>query len=612
MSEAAKTPPPAAAPARAQFKPLNKVENLAELFKHPDFAARIASAAPKHFNAERLLRTMVLATQKTPKLLEVSPMQMLGACITLAALGLEPNTPLQHAHLIPFEVTKWNPATKNRDYIRTDVQVIIGYQGYLDLIYRSGQVESVDCKVYYQDEVDSGAFSYEYGSNKHLHHKPDDKVRAPNEEPAGAYMYAKLKSGGEVFEVMPAAKIHQMRARSQGYRTAMRAYDSAVESNKDPLKDKRYTEAPWIKDPESMWRKTPLRAGQKWLPKSIELAAALAADERPIDFTQITSGDMVLEGTFAVEEDAEPGEEAPGTKTASPAPTEPAREAVAEKPRQTRTTKAAKEPPAPAKPAAEPAHDIEGEIVYPLFNYLAEEDDGPFGPTKNAVDFALDFQQSWNTTLPEHRRALMEANADCITEAMNRDPQANTILQPFVIEMAPKDPAPSPETENFSEEKFEISRTKTPAGAWDVVAWTNKAKAMMSKFTDVSQFAGLYQVNEATIKSLPATARTILDNYREDRMKALAATEPQDDDMPDYSDVPMPDEEEPPAAIDEWQAMHDKFSADFASVGSLGDLSEIARNAAVKVQLRKLQETRPDLAESLNQKYRAREVELRG
>ena len=84
-------------PKRGDFKPLNKVATLGEMFEHPDFKNRIAAAAPRHMHAERLLRTFVLAVQKTPKLAQVSPMNMLGAFITLASLGLEPNTPLGHA-----------------------------------------------------------------------------------------------------------------------------------------------------------------------------------------------------------------------------------------------------------------------------------------------------------------------------------------------------------------------------------------------------------------------------------------------------------------------------------------------------------------------------------
>lgn len=597
MSEEQKPSPPS----RAAMKPLNKVENLAELFKHPDFKERIASAAPKHFNAERLLRTMVLATQKVPKLLDVSPMQMLGACITLAALGLEPNTPLQHAHLIPFEVTKWNPTTRQREHVRTDVQVIIGYQGYVDLIYRSGLVESVHCDVWYQDEEDSGAFDYEYGSKQHLFHKPSNVARKPNEEPAGAYMHATLKGGGEIFEVMPAVKIHLTRSRSQGFRAAMNAHDDAVSNNRDPMKDKRYSEAPWIKDPESMWRKTVLRLGQKWLPKSIELASALAADERPIDFSKITSGDMVIDGTFAVEDD-----EPPPAETQRPAPeAQPSRETVAEKPKPSRTAKAPKPAQEPPKPPEEPEaldDGQNGQIVFPMFNQYGEEDDGPFGPAPDPVSFAKDFRQRWNNTMPDDRQALLEANIEAIKGAMEMNPEANVILQTFVIEVAPKPPPPDPK--NFPEEKYEISRVKSQAGAWDVVDWTNKAKAMMSGFVSVAQFAAFYEVNEATLKVLPSTAKTILTNYRDDRLQALSGGEPQDDDMPGDEEMPSP-------AMDEWVELYNQFAEDFQNAKSLGDLSGIPGNPAVKVRLRQLKEARPDLADDLTERYRAREEELR-
>jgi recombination protein RecT len=590
------------APTRAQFKPLNKVDNLAELFRHPDFKERIASAAPKHFNAERLLRTMVLATQKVPKLLEVSPMQMLGACITLAALGLEPNTPLQHAHLIPFEVNQWNPATRKREYVRTDVQVIIGYQGYIDLIYRSGLVKSVHCDVYYQDELDSGAFRYHYGTHQHLHHEPSGKVRPAEEEPAGAYMYAELKGGGEVFEVMPAVKIHLARSRSQGYRAAMWAHDDAVNNNKDPKKDKRYSEAPWIKDPEAMWRKTPLRSGQKWLPKSIEMAAAVAADERAIDFSQITSGDMVLEGSFAVEEDepATIAATAPAEVQAEvQAEAQTGAEVVVDKPKQTRAAKAAKAAPEPEK-VAEP----ETGILYPLRNAFGEDDDGPFGPADDPVEFAKIFKTAWTNAVPESRQALAEANTDALTEAMNRSIEANTILQPFILEAKAGGAA--------TEEPYVIPHAKTAKGTWDMVAWVNAAKALISNFTELEDFRRFGDVNAETIAKLSATATTILDNYVGDRREQLGLSEPVED-MPGLDDVLVPGDEEPAveAVLDEWQAMFIEFKGLFERTETLSDLNDIARNVAIKSRLASLQKARPNLASELNIIYNERSAALR-
>ena len=122
MNDAPQKP---AAPALKSFQPITKVKTLQELFDHPGLRSRMEHLLPKHLNAERMLRTLMNASLKTPGLRDVSPLSMLGAAMTIAYLGLEPNTPLQFLHLIPFRVEKWNPATKTRDYIRTDITPII-------------------------------------------------------------------------------------------------------------------------------------------------------------------------------------------------------------------------------------------------------------------------------------------------------------------------------------------------------------------------------------------------------------------------------------------------------------------------------------------------------
>ena len=168
-----------AAPRIQQYVPLGKVKSLQELFDNAEFKKRIEQAVPKHMRAERMLRTFVTAVQKTPKLMQVAPLSMLGAYITLAALGLEPNTPLQHAFLIPFDVKKWNPATRKRETQRTDVNLIIGYPGYLELISRSGKVADVHCDVVWPGDQ----FSYEYGTDRHLRHKPGREAHPDGMQP---------------------------------------------------------------------------------------------------------------------------------------------------------------------------------------------------------------------------------------------------------------------------------------------------------------------------------------------------------------------------------------------------------------------------------------------
>jgi len=604
-----------AAPKRADFVPLNKVSNLAELFRHPDFKQRLAAAVPKHFNSERLLRTMVQAVQKTPKLADVNPMSMLGACITLAALGLEPNTPLGHAHLIPFEVKKFNPSTRQREHVRTDVQVIIGYPGYLDLIYRGDKVKDVHCDVFWPDEVASGAFSYEYGSNKHLKHKPSGKPRAPGEEPAGAYMYATLHNGGEEFTVMSLADLHAIRARSQGFQAAMYAIDDCKRNNKDPAKDKRYTEAPWIKDFIAMYKKTALRAGQKWLPKSVELAAALTIDGEAetgaMDFSKIIEGNQVLDGAYETEEppqlteertvpldlkvankatvDSETGEILPsraGHKTAKKA------EPVAQQP----------EAPKTEKPASMST------TTYPLFNAFGEEDDGPSGPATDPVAFARRFAYEYAESDESGQAALREFNEDAIERASIASKEAQTMLN---AALSPAPAAAAPPTENF-EEMYDIPITKTDRGVWNQVEWVKQAKAKMSEIADAEHLHEFHKVNKAKADSLATTARTIYYNYFDGRLQHLVPKTiddgqeppPPEDGDPGYGAEPVPE--------DIWAPIARKLAEDFQAAKNIHELEALAKNVAVKAQLRQLKEARPDLAVQLEGTYSMCHEKLKG
>ena len=287
-----------AAPTRQQFKDIGKVDSLKELFEHPGFRKRIAEAAGKTLDPDRLLRMFQYAVQKQPKLAKVNPLSLMGIFISLSWLGLEPNTPLGLAHVLPFDVNKWNPQTRKREYLRTDANMIIGYQGYYDLIMRTDKVKDLECDVVWAGDE----FEYERGSNKRLIHRPKNRAHDPKEEPVYAYMFARLLNGGEVFEVLTRADVHHHRARSQAFRSAMYAHDDAVKSGKDPMRDSRYADTPWIRDPIPMFRKTALRAGQVWVPKTVEVAAAVAldavADRGEVDFSKVIDGSVIVDGGY--------------------------------------------------------------------------------------------------------------------------------------------------------------------------------------------------------------------------------------------------------------------------------------------------------------------------
>jgi recombination protein RecT len=235
--------------------PLGQVRHVRELLMNDAARGQLASVAARHMNPERMMRVVANAIRTTPQLSECEPMSMLGALMTCASLGLEPNTPLGHAYLIPF---------KNNKKGVTEVQLIVGYKGFADLARRSGQIVSLHADVVYSDDE---FWSYEYGTDMHLRHKPGPRQGVKTH----AYCHVKLKDG-EAFVVLPWQQIIKTRDNSQGWKTAVRFGKTA--------------EAPWTKYEDRMAAKTAVRAlaNAGELPLSIEFMEAMDVDEAKADF----------------------------------------------------------------------------------------------------------------------------------------------------------------------------------------------------------------------------------------------------------------------------------------------------------------------------------------
>lgn len=62
----------------------------------------IQRALPKHMDADRMARIAMTAVSSTPKLLECDQMSFIGALMQASQLGVEPNTGLGQAYLIPY------------------------------------------------------------------------------------------------------------------------------------------------------------------------------------------------------------------------------------------------------------------------------------------------------------------------------------------------------------------------------------------------------------------------------------------------------------------------------------------------------------------------------
>jgi len=205
------------------------------------YKAEIARALPRHVTPDRMLRIAMTSARKNPQLLECSPESFLGAVIQSAQLGLEPDTPLGHAYLLPY---------KNNKSGRMEVNFQPGYRGYMDLIYRTANHPILMPVAVYEGDI----FSYERGLHPKLEHKP----MPHNTEPKLTHVYcvATFPDGRKEFDVMTRQEVEARRQRS---------------------KAKGFS--PWQTDYEAMALKTVIRRFVKFLPMSAELQTAIGLDD---------------------------------------------------------------------------------------------------------------------------------------------------------------------------------------------------------------------------------------------------------------------------------------------------------------------------------------------
>jgi recombination protein RecT len=231
-------------PARplADMKPKEQIAYLLDQKKH-----ELAKMLPKTLSIERLLKVAQIAATTTPALAKCDVPSLVGAIGQCAQMGLEPNTVLGHAYLVPFNTKRKFPDGSER-WVNS-VQVIIGYKGLIDLARRSGQIVSIAA----HEVCEADHFELIYGLDEKLNHTPAMGDRGGV---IGFYAVAKLVGGGHAFEFM---SLHQVREIAKATQS---------KGNSGPWKD-HFIE---------MGRKTVIRRLAKYLPLSIEFQTAVALD----------------------------------------------------------------------------------------------------------------------------------------------------------------------------------------------------------------------------------------------------------------------------------------------------------------------------------------------
>lgn len=239
----------------------------------------IKKALPSVITPERFTRMVLSAISVNPKLGSCTPGSFLGAMMSAAQLGLEPNTPLGQAYILPY---------MNKGVLEAQFQ--LGYKGLIDLAYRSGEVEVIQSHIVYENDE----FECNYGLEPTLNHTPAADDRG---DPIKVYAMFKTKSGGFGFEVMSMADV---RRHAEKY---SKAYNSSF--------------SPWKTNFEEMAKKTVLKRVLKYAPLKSDFVRAVVQDETVkseiSEDMYSVNNEMIYEAEYTeTEVNAETGEVAEG------------------------------------------------------------------------------------------------------------------------------------------------------------------------------------------------------------------------------------------------------------------------------------------------------------
>ena len=233
--------------------PVKKEDGLKALIQSPQFKDQVAKALPKHITADRMLRVMLTAVNKNPKLLGCSKESLLGALMTCSQLGLEPDG--RNAHLIPYGNT---------------CQLIIDYKGKVELLMRTGLVASIHADVVCTNDE----FQYDRGEIK----KHSIDFKKSRGDVYAVYAICRLKDGTEKSEVMSRDEVEEIRKIS-----------------------KSSTGPAWKDHWNEMAKKTVFNRMSKWLPISPEIRDQIEK-EYETEFEKPTSVPVTVSPSFDLPE----------------------------------------------------------------------------------------------------------------------------------------------------------------------------------------------------------------------------------------------------------------------------------------------------------------------
>jgi recombination protein RecT len=197
---------------------IEKRNNIQGMIQAEKFKSAMADVLPKHVTPDRMARVAIAAMTKTPKLLECSPVSVMGALMTASETGLEPDGRM--GHLVPFG---------------KEAVFIPDYKGIVSLIQQAGVADAIDAFIIREKDT----FEHSMGLvTEHTYIFGKDRG-----EIIGAWARFRLSSGEEKHEMMTVEQLEHVRSKSSASK-----------------------KGPWVDDYEEMCKKTVAKRGSKWIP----------------------------------------------------------------------------------------------------------------------------------------------------------------------------------------------------------------------------------------------------------------------------------------------------------------------------------------------------------
>ena len=201
------------------------------------------SILPAGNNVNRFVSSCLIAVKMNAKLQQCKADSLIKAMMESARFGLEPNSPLGEAALVPYG---------------DKVEFMLQYRGLLKLAWNSGMIKSID----YDKVCAKDKFIYKKGFDSQFNHEPS--MMEDRGEPYAYYAFAEMINGGRALTVMTKTDIIKH----------MKQYSQASKSKSSP----------WVTDFDAMAIKTVIRQlVDKKLPKATTQESLLLQQAAHID-----------------------------------------------------------------------------------------------------------------------------------------------------------------------------------------------------------------------------------------------------------------------------------------------------------------------------------------